>query len=354
MQFKYLKILFSFILLLKSINPHVEAEEACKKHLETQKDDDCKDQMRKEENKKNDNCNKDDNDKDLKKYKDNDDINDCDEETPPKIGNFSLPASQQPFGLFAFGGNIIDVGEVQTYLFADEFIGSRKTLIEVIPNVIFGVTSNFSVMLAFPFAPYFEEKCDRSSGLQDFFIQLEYAFWNKSTRCYQDQATLTLNLAAPTGSFRKKPPTGFGSPSVFLGATYTHMTPTWFFFACEGAILTTSFHHNKTGDHFLYQLGFGRNFPSPQGWIYAWMLEIDGEYFKKNLIHGHFDTNSGGNIILATPSLWMSSNEFLVQIGASFPINQNLFGNQKKIDYILNVNIAWSFESKKPLKDNKR
>ena len=53
------------------------------------------------------------------------------EEEPPKIGNFALPTSQQPAGLFAFGGNIIDKGEVQLYLFADKFVGRKKITIDI-------------------------------------------------------------------------------------------------------------------------------------------------------------------------------------------------------------------------------
>lgn len=66
-------------------------------------------------------------------------------EKPPKIGNFSLPTSQQPAALFGFGGNIIDKGEVQIYLFEDDFVGKKKTTIDVIPSVLFGITDNWSV-----------------------------------------------------------------------------------------------------------------------------------------------------------------------------------------------------------------
>jgi hypothetical protein len=264
-------------------------------------------------------------------------------EEPPKIGNFSLPTSQQPYGLFAFGGNIIDKGEVQIFLFADAFRGRKKIFSDVIPSVLWGVTDDFSVQLNFPFTPIMKDGCERSAGLEDFFVQLEYAFWNKSTTTYQDQATLVASVYAPTGSVNKNPPTGFGSTSLFVGATYLHMRVDWFVFANEGAILMTSNHRRKTGDQFLYQFGFGRNFPSPCGWIYAWMIEVDGQYFKKNEFHGHFDPNSGGNYVFVTPSLWMSSENFLVQFGVSFPIVQNLFGRQRKFDYALNFNIAWSF-----------
>jgi len=139
------------------------------------------------------------------------------EEEPPPIGNFSLPASQQPYGLFAFGGNIIDKSEVQLFFFADDFEGKDKVIIDLIPSVLFGITDECSISFNLPFTPELREGNQKSSGLEDFFIQLEYAFYNKKTSSYVDQATLVGNITTPTGSIKKNPPTGFGSPSLFLG-----------------------------------------------------------------------------------------------------------------------------------------
>lgn len=264
-------------------------------------------------------------------------------EEPPKIGNFALPTSQQPAALFGFGGNIIDKGEVQIYFFADEFVGKHKVVVDLIPSILFGITDEASIYFNFPFTPLLKDDGHYSSGLEDFFIQFEYAFYNRKTAHYTDQATLVANVAVPTGSIKKNPPTGFGSASFFLGGTYYYMLVDWFAFTSHGAILTTSEHGTKFGDQFLYQFGFGRNIPSPQGWIYAWMVEIDGQYTKKNRIKGTIDPNSGGNVIYATPSLWVSSKDVLVQFGVSFPLTQNLFGKQNKVDYALNFNVAWSF-----------
>lgn len=265
------------------------------------------------------------------------------EEEPPKVGNFTLPTSQQPAALFGFGGNIIDKGEVQLYFFADEFVGRRKLIIDLIPSVLFGITDDWSIFFNFPFTPIFKDGCHRSSGLEDFFIQLEYAFYNKKTYNYVDQATLVANITAPTGSARKNPPTGLGSPSLFLGGTYYRVWVDWFVFTSDGAILTTSENRTKFGDQFLYQFGLGRNILSSPDMIYAWMVEVDGQYSKKNRISGQIDPNSGGNFIYVTPSLWISSKEMLLQFGVSFPITQNLFGKQNKIDYAFNLNFAWSF-----------
>lgn len=265
------------------------------------------------------------------------------EPEPPKIHNFSLPTSQQPAALFGFGGNIIDQGEVQLYLFEDAFFGKRKTLVDIIPSVLFGITKDLSIFFNFPFTPLIKDGRYRSRGFEDFFVQLEYAFYNKSTSTYVDQATVLANITVPTGSSKKNPPTGFGAPSFFIGATYYRTWIDWIVFVAPGAVLTTSDHGTKFGDQFLYQFGLERYIPSPEGWIFAAMLEVDGQYNKKNRIRGVIDPNSGGNTIWVTPSLWVSTKEMLLQFGISVPINQNLFGKQRKFDYALNINFAWSF-----------
>ena len=266
------------------------------------------------------------------------------EKQPPKIGNFSLPSSQQPAALFGFGGNIIDQGETQLFFFADDFEGKHKTSADLIPSALFGITNNLSIFFNFPCTPLFKDGAKESSGLEDFFLQLEYAFYNKSTETYIEDATIVANISLPTGSARKQPPTGFGAPCLFIGATYAHTWIDWFLFTAHGALVTGSRNGIKRGDQFFYQFGFGRNFPSPKDWIYAWIVEVDGQYNKKDRVdHGIINPNSGGNMIYVTPSMWISSKQLTLQFGVSFPINQNLFGHQRKFDYGLNVNVGWSF-----------
>lgn len=268
---------------------------------------------------------------------------DKEEEKPPPIGNLSLPASQQPSVLFGFGGNIIDPGEVQLFFFADGYFGGKRVESNLFGSILFGVTDKFSVLFIFPYIPYKKEDKDISCGISDCSVQLEYAFYNKSTYSYVDQATLVGNISVPTGSVKKSPPTGFGSVGFFLGATYFRSTVDWFVFAAPGAVLTTSENRTKIGDMFLYQFGFGKNIPSPPGWIYAWIFEVDGQYNKKDRIRGKIDENSGGNSIFVTPSIWISSREMLFQFGVSLPVNQNYFGKQGKFDWGFNLNFAWSF-----------
>lgn len=136
---------------------------------------------------------------------------------PPKIGNFALPSSQQPAALVGFGGNIIDAGEVQVYFFADDFEGHSKRTIDLMPGVLFGITDTCSIFFNFPYTPAIQDGRGHTSGPEDFYVQGEYTFYNKKTAFYSDEATFVANVTVPIGSALRKPPTGFGSPSFFIG-----------------------------------------------------------------------------------------------------------------------------------------
>jgi len=261
---------------------------------------------------------------------------------PLETGNFSLPVSQEPGPLVSFGENIVDKGEVQLFVMSDGFFGKNTYSTDIIPGLLWGVTENLSFFFNVPVSPGNKSDHSKSSGLEDVFAQFEYLYYNKVGTASTDQATLVANISFPSGSSSKTPPTGFGSTIFFIGGTYNHTGINWFFFTSPGGVLTTSNHKTKFGNQFLYQCGLGRNFPSPAGWIFAWMVEFDGTYAWKNKIHGMKDPNSGGNIIYVTPSLWISSKRLILQFGAGYPVVQHLFGNQPRqfISFDFNLGIT--------------
>jgi hypothetical protein len=261
----------------------------------------------------------------------------------PKMGNFALSTSQQPGPLVSFGENIIDQGQVQFYLFADAFIGKNSYAVDVIPGILWGIRDDFSLFVNAPFTPGDKEKKDRSAGWEDLFAQLEYAFYTGKQSQSVIQATLVANLTFPTGSSSKNPPTGFGATSFFMGSTFNYSGIDWFFFFSTGGILTTSKHGTQFGDEYLYQWGLGRNIPSPQGWIFAWMVEWNGTYFWKDRYRGRTDPDSGGNVVYLTPSIWISSDRIIIQFGAGYPIIQHLFGDQSRKFLSFDFNFGWTF-----------
>jgi len=269
-------------------------------------------------------------------------LNKNNESEPSHIGNFALPYSQQPGPLIGLGENILNKNETQLFIFGDDYVGVGQHFIDAIPGILYGITDYLSIFVNTPIAVSYQQNNNHSAGFEDMFIQLEDAFYNKSTQSYTDQATILGNVTLPTGSSTKQPPTGVGSPSFLLGATFDRTYVDWFLFASPGAILTTTHDNTKFGNEYLYQGGFGRNITNINDWMFAWMIEGDGQYSQKNRVSGVTQINSGGNVVYITPSLWISSKKLIFQLGVGYPVIQHLNGNQNRNLYLIAANVGWT------------
>lgn len=177
----------------------------------------------------------------------------------PKIGNFLLPGSQQPGPLISNGQNIIDKNQVQLFLLGNTFKGPGKQSSEIIPSLLYGITDDFSVLFTVPFAARLREEQARSAGIEDMSVQFEYSFFSDETSEHNDQATVYANVSFPTGSTKKDPSTGDGSPNFLLGLSLDREWVDWFAFTSPGVVLGTTHDNVKRGTQFLYQFGVGRN-----------------------------------------------------------------------------------------------
>jgi hypothetical protein len=237
---------------------------------------------------------------------------------PPPTGNYILPGSQQPGPLFSFGQYTIN--QYQSQLFMNPYYtrGFQQSYLSFEPSFIYGVTDNLSLLLSTPFAARYYESPNRSSGLTDSEVHLEYAFYNSSTNVYQDQATVVGGVSIPTGSARKLPNTGIGSSSLFLGLTYNKLYVDWYWFLSPGATYVLPNHDSHIGSYYYYQAGLGRNLLVINDSAY-WLalVELDGAYYDKNKQFGRVDRNSGGNSISIAPSLLFATKRVYTQFGVS-------------------------------------
>lgn len=260
-----------------------------------------------------------------------------------KIGNLSLSASQQPGPLVSFGERVLDEGEAQFFILGDALFGKRNYETEIIGSYVYGITDELTIYFDVPYAPANKDGHSRSSGIKDLIVQLEYAFYSESGESWAEQATIVGAILLPTGSLKKDPPTGFGSTSFFMGVTFNHTEFEWLYFGSTGVVLATWHRESKAGNKFLYQGGFGRNICTPPGWIYAWIVEVIGLYTAHNRINGEKDVNLGGNVISIVPSIWISSEKTIFQLGVGYAVVEHLSGDQRKAPYSAYINLGWTF-----------
>ncbi|MBI2774478.1 hypothetical protein HYX58_00510 [Candidatus Dependentiae bacterium] len=262
------------------------------------------------------------------------------------FGNYALPTSQQPGPLFGFGQNVIDEGDLQAYMYIDHFRGKKVLIDEYMPSILYGATDRLAILAGVPYFAKFEYGANTSSGAGDFFTAFEYAYYRRDSLYDGAQATVLAAISAPSGSFKKNPPTGFGSVGFFLGTTAEYMDTVWYEFAALGVQLVTPHDGTQLANDYFYQLGLSRNISyGPRQWVFNAMVELTGLYSKRDKVSGIINPNSGEHIVFIGPSLWWSTQQFLVQAGVAFPIVQHLNGQQNKVAFQFSLNMAWKFNT---------
>lgn len=259
-------------------------------------------------------------------------------------GNLSLSTSQQPGALVALGQNIVDKNDLLIFFDYERAKGSHKKSETVSPIFIYGINEISSLFLTIPISTNQRDNNLRSSGLNDVTVQYEYAYFVKNSLAYGIQGTVLANIGIPTGSFKKNPYTGAGSPSFLLGTTFSYLSVNWYAYGSGGATLTTSHHGNKRGNEYLYQTGFGKNIAyRSKKWILTGIIEVNGTYQERDKFNCIIDENSGGNTLLIGPTLWFSTKKLIIIADISVPIIQHLFGKQNKTDYMFELTVGWKF-----------
>lgn len=266
------------------------------------------------------------------------------EDTIPGIkpGNLSMPSSQQPSPLFAFGQNIIDKNDLMFYAFFQRSKSEDAVLDLFIPTYLYGIRDNLSILFAIPLIPYarLEDRVIRDIG--DIAVQVEWAFYNNDAEDWANQATLVFNVAFPTGNTESD----LGSlifPDLFFGFTVSHMATDWYYFTSHALVIPEKEGNRKNGLQYLYQFGIGKNMVWGDGWILNWMIEALGAFSLRDKVCGVTQPDSGGNILALGPSLLYSNQRFQAQLGVGPVIAQTLFGNQGKNKYVAELNLSWKF-----------
>lgn len=258
-----------------------------------------------------------------------------------KVGNFAVPGSVQPGPLLGFGQNVITPYEMLVEIYPSWLLGKNKNFNEITPSIVYGIRDDLSILLGFPTAIRLKYDGQVSSGSEDLIIQLEYAPYSYHTETATKQITLVGSLYLPSGNECKDPATGFGSANFFLGFTAEYLSTDWTCYTSYGVWLTRS---RSNGNQFFYQAGVGKNIAyASDKWTLAWMLELSGCYEQRAKSHGVTNPNSGFNTIILGPSLWFSTERFMLQVGAAPVVYQHLFGQQLKDSVFIAVDIGCRF-----------
>lgn len=293
-----------------------------------------------------------------------------------KVGNFLLPTSQQPSPLLSLGQNIVGKGDTMLFVGVNPLCGPKIYTISLVPYFLYGITDKCSVVVGLPFS-FLKNNKSKSAGLADIYAQIEYAYYEYTQPTYTYQATCLAALLLPTGSTRSSttksaapaapaaaatftaapigvgaaiaasiPALGTGATGFLFGGTVSYYSIDWLWFVSAGGTIATKGRTLRAGSNFLYQGGFGKNITTHNGWIFTWIIELNGAYTTRQQVCCVTQRNSGGNVLYLTPSLWASSERFIAQAGVTLLPAQHLFGGcQTKYEIGGMISLEWKFNT---------
>lgn len=267
----------------------------------------------------------------------------AEEHKPPAIGNFSVPTSRQPSPLFSIGQTIVDKGDLFFVQYLNYLQGFEERVLDTSSAVLYGVTDYLSLAASIPTYIRQEDGEFHSSGLGDMLVQVEGAFYSKSTDWSTTQATVLGQLLLPTGSFTKTPPTGAGTPSVLLGTTLAYLSITSYLFTSYAVLLRSHNGPTNLGNQFAYEFGIGHNLGYWHEGLLVGTLEIDGIYTQRTRVDGQTDCKSGFNVVFGGPSIFLSLEHLIVQAGIQLPFAQKFNDGVTKLGFRASFGVAVLF-----------
>lgn len=255
-----------------------------------------------------------------------------------KVGNFALPAAQQPGPLVSFGQNILDKGDIQLYTQIQYLNGDNKSFTAFTPSILYAITDSLSLFMRLRSVLDARFNNESFNSLENAVIQGEYAIFEKMTRETISMITIVANFTIPLDT--PIPHAHLRAPGFFLGFTGSHFDPKWYLFASTGVTIP----FGESAAQCLYQAGISRNIAyAPDGWIFNWLVEFDGTYTQHKTVSDSIIKNIGGNSVLLTPSLWFSGKHIVLQGGASWVITQSTSHGINKDDFYIYANLGWLF-----------
>ena len=232
----------------------------------------------------------------------------------------------------------------------DYTLNKNQSYLAAESRILYGLDDDHSLFIILPENIKLKSSPKPLSRIGDLLIQLESIITQRYHPTYYYYVTFITNITVPTGFKNKTPkiglaaPSGFGSPTFFLGIPIRYVSIDWYFYNAYGAILTTPNAGTKFGNQFLYQAGIGRSLShNLKHWVFCLTLELNGIYSQKDRLNFVINQNSGGNVIWLGPNIWICNETIISQTGFQFPLTQQLYGKQNKNIFRIASVFAYKF-----------
>ncbi|MBC8259063.1 MAG: hypothetical protein H8E38_08605 [SAR324 cluster bacterium] len=203
-------------------------------------------------------------------------------------------------------------------------------------HATYGLTADWAVALEVPQVKKVEED-QQASGTGDVMLQTKWRFYRKDfAEGRQDQIALLAAVKLPTGDTESEPSLGSGSTDIIAGLTLGRESRTLYYFAdLRYRLNGENEKYLKKGNAWLYGASFGFRPWLNEYWEQdtVFLLELFGKQQEKAVLNNQELENTGGHSTFMGPSFLWSYQNWMITGGVSFPVQQNLNGEQEKQQY---------------------
>lgn len=204
----------------------------------------------------------------------------------------------------------------------------------------YGLTEDLTASLSVPLAPGIDGlKLDdpprtRGQVMMGGFSEVEAGLWWRFQKRYPGagqryESTLYLNVSAPTDDRRREIRVG---PAVSAAVATGYASRTWYWWGAAGYQRYFERGGDRLGDlpYLSAAIGyrppmFQQDYPKPDFRVF---LEALAEFPGRDEHNGQKVADSGGTVVLVGPSVLGLFGKYGIEVGALFPIEEDLQGNQ--------------------------
>ena len=213
-------------------------------------------------------------------------------------------------------------------------------------EVIYGVTSDFSLSLELPLTLDLEEDGETGHGLADIELRAKYQFFKKDLPGAQHKVTGIFGIKAPSGDQDAEPALGTGTTDFLFGASYGYESRTWYHFLTGRYRLRTESGARDPGDRLFIDAAIGyrpwqREYTE---WDLVVLLETNFAFEFNSELRGTTLPNVGGNTIWLGPTILLSPNpQWMFKGGVQLPVYEDLNGGQEHSEFRAVFGIEFHF-----------
>ncbi|ACV26739.1 MULTISPECIES: transporter [Kangiella] len=195
----------------------------------------------------------------------------------------------------------------------------------------YGITGDWVIGIEQPYQ-IIKDEFGSQSGVGDILLSTKYRFWREDTPGVQESAAVLVKVKLDSSNDALTTDT----VDPVLGFTYGYESLTWYRFNQNNDQL-------QRGDRLFVDLagGYRSQLNDYREADTVWLLELNGEFIKRNAFNGLDLNNTGGNQWFVSPGIMLTYRNFAVKAGIQLPVLSNLNGDQPRADYRARQEFEW-------------